>query len=454
MRKVITYGSFDLFHEGHYKLLQRAKALGEYLIVGVTTEYYDGSRGKLNVVDSLLRRVENVKESGFADEIIIEDHDGQKLEDIIKHDIDVFTVGSDWTGKFDFLKEYCEVVYLERTKHVSSTMLREQRYPIIKLGMVGTGRVANRFPEEIKYVSGIELTAVYNPNEKSAIKFAQEHEVGIATNDLDLFFNKVDAINIASPHETHYEYIMQALKRGKHVICEKPMVLKEEHAINAYKLASDKGLVLMEGVKTAHAPGFVQLLGVARSGVIGNIRDVEASFTKIIPMSTREMTDLRYGGSFTELASYTLLPIIKLMGTKYEKVSFESLTASNGLDIYTKAYFHYKNALASSKTGLGIKSEGQLLISGTKGYILVKSPWWLTKGFEICFEDISKNEYVKTNFLGDGLRYEISSFVKMIHGNSDGLESRLTSEESIAMAKLIEQFLDERKKRAIQPSEG
>ncbi len=82
MKKVITYGSFDLFHEGHYNLLKRAKELGDYLIVGITTEYYDMQRGKMNVIDSLLDRIENVKNSGFADEIIIEDHDGQKLEDI------------------------------------------------------------------------------------------------------------------------------------------------------------------------------------------------------------------------------------------------------------------------------------------------------------------------------------------------------------------------------------
>ena len=73
MKKVITYGTYDLFHEGHYNLLKRAKALGDYLIVGVTTEYYDLQRGKLNVVDSVLERVENVRRTGLADEIIIEE---------------------------------------------------------------------------------------------------------------------------------------------------------------------------------------------------------------------------------------------------------------------------------------------------------------------------------------------------------------------------------------------
>ena len=107
MKKVITYGTFDLFHEGHYRLLQRAKALGDYLIVGVTTENYDQTRGKLNVVDSLMTRIENVKKTGFADEVIIEESIGQKVSDVKKYKVDIFTVGSDWIGHFDYMAEYC-----------------------------------------------------------------------------------------------------------------------------------------------------------------------------------------------------------------------------------------------------------------------------------------------------------------------------------------------------------
>ena len=150
MIKVITYGTFDLFHEGHYRLLERAKALGDYLIVGVTTEEYDQTRGKLNVMDALMTRIENVRKTGFADEIIIEESPGQKFRDIKKYQVDIFTVGSDWTGQFDYLKDYCQVIYLERTKNISSTMLRIQNKHIQRIGIIGTGRIAGRFIPEAK----------------------------------------------------------------------------------------------------------------------------------------------------------------------------------------------------------------------------------------------------------------------------------------------------------------
>ena len=443
MRKVITYGSFDLFHEGHYRLLQRAKDLGDYLIVGVTTERYDESRGKMNVVDSLMDRIENVRKTGFADEIIIEDHVGQKTEDIIKYGVDVFTVGSDWTGVFDYLKDYCEVVYLERTKDISSTMLRARKYNIIRLGIIGTGRIASRMIPEVKYVSGINADAVYNPHVESAKRFAEHFEMNKYTDNLEEFFEEVDAVYIASPHETHYDYIKNAIEHKKQVLCEKPMVLQKKQAEELYQMAEEKEVVLMEAIKTAYCPGFNQLISVIRSGAIGNVCDVEACFTKLENPLNRELTDTVYGGSFTELGSYTLLPIIKILGTDYKEMEFKCQKAANGLDIYTKVYFTYEKALATSKNGLGVKSEGQLIVSGTRGYILVDAPWWKTTSFEVRYEDSSQNEKYFSKFLKDGLRYEIGDFVSSINGFGEK-KFKLTRKESIAMAEVMEKFMEYR----------
>lgn len=126
MKKVITYGTFDLLHHGHQRLLERAKQLGDYLVVGITSDDYDKTRGKINVQQSLSERIAAVRKTGLADKIIIEEYEGQKIDDIKKYGIDIFTVGSDWTGKFDYLNSYCKVVYLERTKGISSSEIRQK----------------------------------------------------------------------------------------------------------------------------------------------------------------------------------------------------------------------------------------------------------------------------------------------------------------------------------------
>lgn len=443
MKKVITYGTFDLFHEGHYNLLKRAKELGEYLIVGITTEHYDEQRGKLNVVDSLIERIENVKRTGLADEIIIEDHEGQKIEDIQKYKVDIFAIGSDWIGFFDYLKAFCQVVYLERTPNISSTMLRKQKFAITQIGIVGTGRIAPRFIAEAKYVSGISVRSAYNPHKESAKQFEKKCQIECYSGSFEKFLSMVDAIYIASPHETHYGYAKRALLAGKHILCEKPLVFSRRQAEELFQLAEQKNLVLMEGIKTAYCPGFVQLLNVAKSGKIGRICDVEACFSRLTASNLREMTDRAYGGAFMEFGSYTLLPILKLLGLDYKKIQISSILAENGVDLYTKIQMEYRDGFATSKTGIGVKSEGQLLIAGTKGYILAEAPWWLTKKFEVHYEDPDKIEQFTPTFMGDGLRYEISNFISRINGCS-GHDFKLTRAESLVMADIVESFMEQR----------
>jgi len=444
MTKVITYGTFDLFHEGHYRLLERAKALGDYLIVGVTTETYDKRRGKLNVVDSLSVRIENVRKTGFADEIVIEEEVGQKIRDIQRYGVDIFTVGSDWEGKFDYINKYCKVVYLERTKNISSTMLRVENHKIIRLGVIGTGRIANRFMHEQTLVSGIEAQAVYNPHPNSAEAFAKKHELD-SFSDLDSFYGAVDAVYIASPHETHYEYAKKSLEAGKHVLCEKPLVFSKEEASELFSIAKEKGLILFEGIKTAYCPGFMQLLNVAQSNVIGEVRYVDACFTKLEKPDSRELNDLKYGGSMTELGSYVLLPAIKLFGTEYDDIHFECIKDEKGLDIFTKTSMRFGRGLATVTCGLGVKSEGRLLIGGTKGYIVAEAPWWKTKYFEVHYENSYEVDKYADRFLGDGLRYEISDFLRMINGE-EGISFKLTREDSISMAGVMREFLDKERK--------
>ena len=437
---VITYGTFDLFHQGHFNILKRAKELGDYLIVGVTTDNYDISRGKLNVQQPLSERINNVRESGLADEIIIEEHFGQKVKDIQEKNVDIFAIGDDWRGKFDYLNEYCEVIYFERTKNVSSTMLREEKNGLIRLGIIGNGRIAKRFISESKFVSGVTVDSVYGVNENSVSKFANEHGLTHYVNNFDEFLNNVDAVYIASPHSTHYQYSKEALLKGKHVMCEKPITLDYNQTKELYEIAEKNKLVLIEAIKTAYAPGFIRLLGVAKSGLIGNIVNIDANFTKLTEGNIRELQKEKQGGSFYELASYPLMVIIKLLGTNYTDVNFYSYYGSSEVDLFTKFNVIYDGAIATGEVGLGVKTEGDLVISGTKGYIYVPSPWWKTEYFEIRYEDFNKNEKHVIKFEGDGLRYELAVFTKMITGRNGSTIFNWLPKESICASKIISDF--------------
>ena len=131
MKTVLTYGVFDLYHQGHENLLRRAKALGDRLIVGVTTDQFAYQRGKLCTVESAEQRMANVRACPYVDEVILEDHYGQKAEDILRFHADILAMGDDWLGKFDPLQELCEVVYLPRTPNISFPIF-PVKYPSVK----------------------------------------------------------------------------------------------------------------------------------------------------------------------------------------------------------------------------------------------------------------------------------------------------------------------------------
>ena len=418
--------------------------------MGVTTEHFDESRGKINVIEDTLTRVQHVRDTGLADEIIIEDHEGQKIEDIQRYNVDIFTVGSDWVGTFDYLQQFCKVVYLPRTPDISSTSLRESKFQVLKTGIVGTGRIAGRFVEEAKYVSGIEIVSAYNPITESLDPFCTKHGLLKEDKDYSRFLEHVDAVYIASTNETHYAYAKEALRAGKHVLSEKPLTFTKAEAEELYDLAKKKDLVLLEAVKAAYCPGFQQLIYVAKSGKIGEIREVTANFTRIAAEKSRERVDAAFGGGFLEYGSNVLLPVLKLLGKEYREVRFRSQWDRAGVDEYCRIDMEYENAFASMRTGVGVKTEGQLVVSGTNGYLLAQSPWWLTRHFEVRYEDedysdLSKIEVYEPTFRGDGLRYEISEFVMKINGYARN-SYKLTAGESIVMAEITEKYMEYKKR--------
>lgn len=319
---------------------------------------------------------------------------------------------------------------------------------MIRLGMIGTGRITHRFVEAVEKVKELQLVCVYNPHEKRAEHYVQSvwkecgGEQPVATDSWEQLMELTDAIYIASPHETHYGYMKKALLENKHVLCEKPMSLQAEEVEEVYDLAERQGCILLEAVKTAYCPGFLAMMKMAHSGAIGDICDVEACFTRLTPTNLREYTDAAYGGSLTELGSYTLLPIMKLMGTKYQDVNFQSVYTPNGVDKFTKMSLTYSKGTALAKVGIGVKSEGELIISGTRGYIYCEAPWWLTKSFEVRYEDPNRRDRYEFEYEGSGLQYELEYFVRKILGQEVDVYAGVTRDEGVMASVIIQKYLE------------
>ena len=329
----------------------------------------------------------------------------------------------------------------------------------LRIGIIGTGRITERFWDECRHVDGVRVAAIYNRHLESVLWLAERKHIDndgkvLFTNRLDEFYQSVDAVYVASPHEYHVSYTMQALQHDKHVICEKPMAVRKKDVEDIFTLARQKKLVCIEAIKTAYCKGFQKILEIVESGAIGRPRDIDATISKISAAAGREMwTD--YGGSFVELGSYALLSVAKIYGIQEEpQINIFSLRGAPRHDSYTKMMLSYEDHVATLKTGLGVKSEGELIIAGDRGYIRVPSPWWLTRHIEVHHEDPNRVENYDLEYECSGLRYEIASFAEMVRGDeaevsdkSFSHKAQVSGDESKWMAGIMEFFRDEQAKR-------
>lgn len=392
MVKVITYGTYDHLHQGHINLLKRAKALGDYLIVGVTTENFDINRGKINVEQSLMERIEAVKSLGIADEVFPEEYMGQKIDDIKRYGVDIFTVGSDWEGHFDYLNEYCKVVYLPRTEGISSTQIRKSiEY---KLGAIGTDITINKFKEN-------------------------------------------DIIYVATRPEKRYDIIKKALCNGKHVISESPIALSKDECEELFSLARKNNLVLFDSIKTAFLLSFSRLILLIKGGIIGDVKAIDATCTSLEFKEWMKQTS--FCNSITEWISIGLLPVFKILGLKYHNIYSKSYDVDGIKGGYSKINIEYDNACATLSLGIGVKSESDMRISGTKGYIYIPSPWWKSEYFETRFENKNQNKPYYYQSDGEGIRMELVHLVNCIKKN---MKNYYVEEEiTLAVTSTIQEIL-------------
>lgn len=436
MVKVITYGTYDLLHYGHIRLLERAKALGDYLIVGVTADGFDMARGKINVQQPLMERIEAVKATGLADEIVVEEYEGQKIDDIRRMGVDIFTVGSDWVGHFDYLNEFCKVVYLDRTEGVSSSEIRAEKREL-KVGLVGETALINKFERESHYVNGITISGVCTMDDSD---FSDEvKRLSFVTNNLDDLIAISDALYIVSHPSKHYEQVKKAIVAGKHVLCESPVVLSAAEYDELSNLAKENGVLLMDSLKTAFSTAYNRMLLLVKSGIIGEVKSVDTICTSLSDLEKKSGKPTAYTwNSICAWGPTAMLPIFQLMGNDYVDCHITSHLIAPDFDSFTKVAFVYPHAVASMKVGKGVKSEGELIISGTKGYVYVPAPWWKTDYFEVRYENPVNNKRYFYQLNGEGIRYQIVSFLKSIQSGRNS--SYIDSECSKAIIKILEDF--------------
>lgn len=429
MKKVITYGTYDLIHKGHIRLLERAKALGDYLVVGVTADNFDRARGKINVQQSLIERIENVKQTGLADEIIVEEYEGQKIDDIKRLDIDIFTVGSDWKGHFDYLNEYCKVVYLDRTQGISSSELRAEKCDV-HLGLIGESAILNKIVREANYVNGLTISGIFS---RTDFKLSSDLKDIPSYDNINALLDNCNAVYIISSPVSHYEDIKKALSHGRNVLCESPITIDTAQYKELHELAEKQGCILSDALKTAYSMAYYRLILLAKTGVIGDIVSVDATCTSLSNVQKEWNSICAWGPT-------ALLPIFQLLGTDYSQRQMISRLDDdkNFFDAFTKISFIYSHAVASIKVGQGVKSEGELIISGTEGYIYVPSPWWKTDYFEIRKENPANNKRYFYQLDGEGIRYELVSFVKAIQTQRP--YNYIDTAVSEAIVKTIEDF--------------
>ncbi len=255
-RVVITYGTFDMLHKGHTRLLERASAFGDYLIVGVTDEQYDRSRGKLTVAQSTSQRLEAIKAIDCVDEVIIETHRKQKSEDMVKYNVDTFVIGDDWLGMFDYLKKYTQVEYLPRTKGISSTQLRNDTFDTIQLGIAGLTHDTKPLIDESKFVSNLEINQIYSKDLNAMEGFTNDsNDVVHGYDNYEKFLDSsIEAVYINSKPAESHTLIKKALESKKHVLYEKPLTLDKTELQGLLALAKNKNLIFLSKSKANFLP--------------------------------------------------------------------------------------------------------------------------------------------------------------------------------------------------------
>lgn len=308
----------------------------------------------------------------------------------------------------------------------------------LKIGIIGQSPVISKFVKESKFVNGVKIVGICIPDKKCDIDILEE--ISFITDDYDILLDKVDAVYVISHPTHHYIDIKKAMEKGKHVLCESPIALNIDKAQELYESARLKGLVLVDGIKTAYSTAYSRMILLAKAGKIGEIVSVDSVCTSLRPVDYSNVSGMsRNWNSMCSWGPTALLPVFQLLGETAVDYNFYTRIGSESFcyDEFTKVTLLYPEAVASIKVGKGVKSEGELIVSGTKGYIYVPAPWWMTEYFEIRFENSSENKRYFYQLDGEGIRNEIVSFLRAIENKG---VSPINEQISLGIVKIIQDF--------------
>lgn len=318
---------------------------------------------------------------------------------------------------------------------ISRDSLLKKGEDYVKIGVIGTGSIATRFAEEVAHVQRTYIYSTFSPDEKELERYCDKFGITNDCHSVEDMLEDVDAVYIASPYTTHYQYAKMALLSGKHVLCETPFTQTYKETQELYQIAEKKGLVLALAWKTAYCPSFSKILESANQGYIGEVVELTTTTTTLLDngVSTSYNNE-----RLIENAIYGMLATIKVMGSDYKKASLFSKEDGNRM-LFCNMVYDYGESVAHVKAGTGVKSESSMVISGTKGYIYVPAPWWKPDYFEIRFENPGDNKKMYFPYEESGLRYEIQYFIDSIHLKPT--EHYITKEETLLLARMAEKYL-------------
>ncbi|MCI9845837.1 Gfo/Idh/MocA family protein [Flavobacterium pectinovorum] len=307
----------------------------------------------------------------------------------------------------------------------------------IRWGIIGLGNIANQFADDLKLIEDAELIAVASRDIDKATEFAKKHNCNTFYDSYDALFldDRVDIIYIATPHNSHTELSVKAMKSGKHVLCEKPLSLSYNDAVKMIEASKKYNKFFMEAFWTRFIPSIREVLSKVKNGEIGEIKYLKADFAYYNSELGIRLTDKKLGGgALYDIGVYPLFLSYIMLGIP-EEIITKSTYHTTGVDLQTTMILQYKLAQSVLHAGLVSASDMKATISGTKGRIDIDSPWFMTEAYSIIENE--QEEKFRIPNIGKGYTHEAVECHTCIR--NEQIESKLWSHQnSLDLSHIVE----------------